>query len=695
MAAGAGHLRSLHLKGTMRDTSLQLDVVPLAPALGAEIRGIEIGPGLDDAAFEALRAVLDRYSVIVVRDQTQLTADDYIAFARRFGLRFNIQEFLRPYLVEGHPEIYRLTNIVKDGRPWGLADAGRIWHTDGMFTLDPDLYTLLHAIEVPHKNGNPLGDTIFASTTAAYDALPGAVKARIDEAEVVQSYALQMEKLQKRGSLKRAPLTEDQKKELRDVVHPLIELHPRTGRRVLNVSESFSKTIVGFPQAESDRSSRVPVRAHRAAAVSLSPSVARRRFHRVGRPRNSTPRPRRLWRHPADHASYRAESPRVSVAGQRERARVQMNYDLLLKDATIVDGTGAPSFHGDIGIADGIIIDIGDLAGKARRRINLDGIVAAPGVLDIHTHYDAQLCWDSVLSGSTEHGTTTVLQGNCAVGVAPCRAEDREPAMQDLVVLEGMSYDVMRQGIDWGFETFPQYLDFLRKRGLAVNVMALVPLSQLRRYKLGDEASERAATAAEREAMAGDLREALEAGAFGFSSSSVKRHVGYKGRPLAARLADVAELTAYAGVMKEAGRGLIQANVIERPAYVSDDELEMLEMLSTVSGGRPVTCSGATYRQDDPSAIERMLERLEPLNSARGGTDGAHPAVDRRSRFPQSRRIRRDTGLQESQQPANRGATPRVLRPGVASRGAGSSRTTRPSLHSGRTRSSFASRAKR
>jgi N-acyl-D-aspartate/D-glutamate deacylase len=290
-----------------------------------------------------------------------------------------------------------------------------------------------------------------------------------------------------------------------------------------------------------------------------------------------------------------------------------MAYDLLVKNGTIVDGTGGPRFRGDIAISDGRIVEVGRVAGSAKQTIDADGLVVAPGIVDVHTHYDAQVCWDPVLSSSAEHGTTTVVQGNCGIGVAPCRPEHREIALQDLVILEGMPYDVMNTGIDWEFESFAEYLDVLRRGGFGINIAPLVPLSMLRRYTMGEAASERGATPEERRKITADLNDALAAGGFGFSASMVKRQVGYQGKPLACRMADNDELKAYANLLAKFGRGAIQVNVLERLSYLDDSEYALLDFLLEESGGRPVTYSGAFYRNDDPAAIERMLQKAEPL----------------------------------------------------------------------------------
>jgi N-acyl-D-aspartate/D-glutamate deacylase len=294
-----------------------------------------------------------------------------------------------------------------------------------------------------------------------------------------------------------------------------------------------------------------------------------------------------------------------------------VDFDLAFTGGTIVDGSGRRSFVGDVAIKDGRIASIGTLDGRAGRRIDITGLAIAPGVIDVHSHYDAQVCWDGLLSSSAEHGTTTVIQGNCGVGVAPCHPEDREALLRDLTAIEGMAYEVLNAGVDWQFETFPEYLDYLRGRGLGINLAAFVPLSPLRIYELGDAAYARAANSRERAAVAALLQAAMDAGALGFSLTTTSHHVGYKGRPVACCLADRDELVEYARVLRRLGRGAIQINPFDRTPYAEPDELAQIAVLLAESG-RPVTFSGAHYRAEDPDALERMLQEVAPLR-AQGG----------------------------------------------------------------------------
>ncbi|HWM76926.1 MAG TPA: amidohydrolase family protein, partial [Methylomirabilota bacterium] len=168
--------------------------------------------------------------------------------------------------------------------------------------------------------------------------------------------------------------------------------------------------------------------------------------------------------------------------------------DLLIKNARICDGTGAPSFMGDLGVKDGVIRFVGPASGQtAARVIDAGGLVLAPGFVDPHTHYDAQLAWDPLVTCSPWHGVTTVIMGNCGVGVAPVKPETREILMQDLVNVEAIPYDVMKAGIDWQWESYGQYLDAVDRRGLGINVAGLMAFTPLRHYVMGEASFERAA----------------------------------------------------------------------------------------------------------------------------------------------------------------------------------------------------------
>src|SRR5262245_47113890 len=290
-----------------------------------------------------------------------------------------------------------------------------------------------------------------------------------------------------------------------------------------------------------------------------------------------------------------------------------MSYDLLIKDARICDGTGAPISRGSVGVNAGKIVAVGEAAGSAVRTINADGLVLAPGFIDIHTHYDAQVSWDPLLTCSCWHGVTSVLMGNCGVGVAPCRPKEKDIVSWDLVNVEAMPQDVLLNGVAWDeWESFPQYMEAIEKRGVALNFGFLVPLSSFRYYVMGSEASEREATPAELGRMVQVFRQAMEAGAYGFSLSLLNQHIGYQGKPLASRMATKAELCALGRVMRELGRGVIEIALTRSVSVLTDEELDLLVAVAGESQ-RPVTWLGLLGRSDMPGVCRTTLRRVEPL----------------------------------------------------------------------------------
>jgi N-acyl-D-amino-acid deacylase len=289
-----------------------------------------------------------------------------------------------------------------------------------------------------------------------------------------------------------------------------------------------------------------------------------------------------------------------------------MAYDILIENAKICDGSGAPAYVGSVAIEAGRIAAAGAVGGTARRKLNGQDLIVAPGFIDPHTHYDAQICWDPLLTSSCWHGITTVLMGNCGVGVAPCRPADKEVVAWDLVNVEALPYEVLIQGASWDWESFGDYLASVARRGIALNAAFLVPLSALRFYVIGGEASERAATPAEAEQMARLFRDAMDAGAFGFSLSTIRRHMGFQGKPLASRLAGKDELAGLCHVMRELNRGVIEIALMKQIGTMADDELDLLLHLARESR-RPVTWLALLDMPGMGDANERILERVRPF----------------------------------------------------------------------------------
>src|SRR6266851_5474091 len=238
-----------------------------------------------------------------------------------------------------------------------------------------------------------------------------------------------------------------------------------------------------------------------------------------------------------------------------------MTYDLLIKNGTVVDGTGAARVRADVAIAGDRIAEIGKINEGANRVIDASDLIVTPGFIDPHTHYDAQICWDPLISCTSWHGITSVVMGNCGVGVAPCKPESREIAAWDLTNVEAIPYDSLCKGITWDWETFPEFLNAAQKRGAAVNLGFLTPL--------------------------------------------------------ACRLASKDELKSYANVLKQHRKGSIEVALTKKIATVSDDEYELLDMLLSESG-RPVTWLAMASTPRHPERALETLGRCEPLIK-RGG----------------------------------------------------------------------------
>src|ERR1700687_2913676 len=305
------------------------------------------------------------------------------------------------------------------------------------------------------------------------------------------------------------------------------------------------------------------------------------------------------------------------------REEDSMAYDLLIKNGMVVDGTGAPARRADVAITGGKITEIGKVTGGAATVIDADGLVVAPGFIDPHTHYDAQICWDGAVSPSSWHGVTSVIMGNCGVGIAPCKPKAREVAMRDLVNVEAIPFDVLNMGITWDWETFPQFLDAAAKRNPSLNLGFIAPLTPFRHWVMGEASIERAATPDETAKIKALLGEAIDAGAFGFSTTILNQHLGFQGRPLACRNASREELTAYANALKERGKGAIEIALTKKIAVMDDEEYDLLDFLLRESG-QHVTFLALFDRDDIPEAVRDTLRKAAPL-IARGARPQTSP----------------------------------------------------------------------
>jgi N-acyl-D-aspartate/D-glutamate deacylase len=281
-------------------------------------------------------------------------------------------------------------------------------------------------------------------------------------------------------------------------------------------------------------------------------------------------------------------------------------HDLLIRDALILDGSGGAPFHADLAVADGRIAAIGRGLGLARETVEAEGLALMPGIIDGHTHYDAQVTWDPWVDPSPALGVTTVVIGNCGFTIAPCREADRDLTMRNLTHVEGMSLEALRAGINWDFETFPEYLAMLERRGVGANLAAFVGHSSIRTYVLREDASARPAREDEIARMAALVKEAMAAGAVGFASSTNEPHNGENGIPMPSRLADEREFRALVGAMGESGRGVF---MLTKGATT---EISFLASLAAASR-RPVLVAAMLH---NPIESTRVFEQVEAMKAA-------------------------------------------------------------------------------
>ena len=253
-------------------------------------------------------------------------------------------------------------------------------------------------------------------------------------------------------------------------------------------------------------------------------------------------------------------------------------YDLIIRNALIADGLGHPLVEGDLGVQGGRVAAVGKVEGKTTETFDAEGHVLSPGVVDIHTHYDAQLTWDKTASPSGSLGVTTVVIGNCGFGVAPAPANRKDSIIANLAEVEGMSLESLKAGMDDDYETFGEYLALLKRKGVYPNVACLASHTVMRTVVMGDEGSERPSTPNEMKEMVGLLRDAMDAGAIGLATSSNENHRGDGGIPIASRLATDDEFRALVEVLQDYDHGVFMATFGERHS------IPFLEDLCKISG---------------------------------------------------------------------------------------------------------------
>jgi N-acyl-D-amino-acid deacylase len=284
---------------------------------------------------------------------------------------------------------------------------------------------------------------------------------------------------------------------------------------------------------------------------------------------------------------------------------------LVIRNALIVDGSGGTPFKGDVAVEDGKIASIGSIDGAAAREIDAHGHVLSPGFIDIHTHYDPQLCWDRLATPSLEHGVTTVIVGNCSLSLAPVQRGSSRKIVKMFGKIEDIKERTFDAGVPFSWESFGDYLAFIRQ-GLGINVGALVGHSTLRWYVMGAESQQRVATDAEIARMAELLEEAMAAGAIGLSTSYVD--IDEAGRPVPSRLADMREKLALCNAMAKSGRGTLQTV----PYFIDpQQQLNNIEELGELSLASGVFCTVApiVYSPAAPDLYRRNLDKLDEQRS--------------------------------------------------------------------------------
>ena len=295
-----------------------------------------------------------------------------------------------------------------------------------------------------------------------------------------------------------------------------------------------------------------------------------------------------------------------------------MAYDLVIENGTVVDGSGAPGYRADVGVKDGRIAAIGGIDERARETIDAEGHVVAPGFVDGHTHMDAQVFWDPIGSCSCYHGVTSVVMGNCGFTLAPCREAEADLVFRNLERAEDIAREAMLAGIDWRWETYPQYLDVLDALPKGINYAGYLGHSALRTYVMGQRAFEEEASEAEVERMAQLAEEAVRAGAMGFTTSRSPNHQTSDHRPVASRLAAWDEVRAIVGAIGKTGAGMfeIAGEAVGRDPEKIRDYHQRLKALA-VETGVPVTW-GLFANRRAPEVWRSYLALLDEVAEAGG-----------------------------------------------------------------------------
>lgn len=289
----------------------------------------------------------------------------------------------------------------------------------------------------------------------------------------------------------------------------------------------------------------------------------------------------------------------------------QCAHNFIIRSVDIYDGTGAPPLKGDVQVKHSKIYALSDHLEDAEAQI-IDGagLALMPGIIDSHTHYDAQITWDPFVNPSSSQGVTTAVIGNCGFTVAPCKPKDRDNTLKNLTQVEGMSIEVLRSAVQWDFESFAQYTARIKARGCALNIAAYVGHSSIRTYVMGDEATKRAATDQEIQDMKALVLDAMEHGAIGLASSTSPAHNGEGGKPMPSRLAQDNEFRALVAALGEFGSGTFMLT------KGSQTSMAFLESLAE-SSKRPVLVAALLHNSTNPGVAIGELDAIAAAN-ARG-----------------------------------------------------------------------------
>ena len=295
-----------------------------------------------------------------------------------------------------------------------------------------------------------------------------------------------------------------------------------------------------------------------------------------------------------------------------------MALDLVIENGTVIDGSGGPRYRADVGVKAGRIVEIGRIRSAATERIDAEGHIVSPGFIDGHTHMDAQVAWDQLGSCSCWHGVTSVVMGNCGFALAPCQPEEREWIARCLEAVEDIPVDAMMNGIDWTWETFPEYLDQVAQLPKAINYSAFIGHSALRMYVMGQRALSEVANEDDLRRMGAVVEEALQVGAVGLSTSRATTHITPDGSPIASRIADWSEIDYLVGTLAKRNQGIFQIGPDVSGGEAHQTFLKRLQKVA-LDSGRPIMFGTLSTRQGiDPYPWQEQTRYIDETVAAGG-----------------------------------------------------------------------------